>query len=85
VSANVPHWEVIKANPTLMVLDPLQLLQDLLLSVVRSLDYFPKVYELVVLDRSIVVIVDSVKKFLGADPAESLVPVVDGFLLLDRA
>jgi hypothetical protein len=83
MSSYMPYWQVVKSNPTFMVLDPLQLLQDLLFPMVCSLNYFPKIDKFVILYRPIMVIVDSVKKLLSADAAESFVPVVDGFLLLD--
>ena len=56
---------------------------NLVFSVAGSLHDLPEIDELLVLNASIVVVIDSVKEFICGDFAKVLRPVLDSLVLLD--
>ena len=80
---SLPLGQVRESNPTLTILDVLELLHNLFLVMSCRLDRSPELNELLFAHLSITVHIHSVEELLGRDLAETCLPVLDSLLFVN--
>jgi len=75
--------KVVESSPALSLLDGLELLQDFALLVSAAFHDFPECFKLFELNLTVVVDINAVKELSSRHFAESSLPVLDGFILIN--
>ena len=75
--------QVLESDPAFTFLNIFELLHDLLFRVSRRLNNSPECDEFIQADLSIIVLVNLREEFIGRNPSERGLPVIQGFSFID--
>ena len=75
--------QIIKADPTLPLFDPLEFLHNLRLTMTGLFDGLPEIQEIRILNQAIVINVDLIEELLSRYFCKSSFPVIQSLLLVN--